>query len=136
MSTTRVTTSELATILGSELALKFIIECVFGVLHVPPGPFMALTYEGKVKGTVYVQTLDSIFSVIMMGRLYILLRIFKNHTPYTNSASYRICDINGFVPDSTFAIKCYMNTSVLFFLSIGSCACIIIFGLIVRKFEM
>lgn len=64
-----------------------------------------------------------------------MLRIFQNSTRYTDAQSFRICQLNGFVPDSWFAIKCYMKTSAMFILAIGSCATIIIFGLIVLKFE-
>ena len=103
------------------------IECLVNVIHMPPGPFIAFatTTTTPLGDIEYDIPLDS----------YILLRIFQNHTQYTNGQAFRICQINGFVPDSWFAIKCMMSTNPMFFLAIGSAGTIILFGLICLKFE-
>lgn len=86
-------------------------------------------------GSSYILTYDDLIAVIMFSRFYIVARLFQNFSQYTGLKAYRICHINGFVPGPSFAIKCYMKTSAMLALSIISCTTIIVFGLIVKKFE-
>lgn len=100
----------------------------------PPGLFIYFTLK-TTDDTPYIVPIDTFIAVFMMSRFYILLRLFQNSTQYTNIQSYRICQMNGFVPDSYFAIKCYMKTSAMQFLAIGSASTILLFGLIIKMFE-
>lgn len=99
----------------------------------PVGPY--LYFDSFNNGIRYDLTLDDFVAVGMFMRLYIVGRLFQNYSQYTNVTSFRICHINGFVPGPWFAIKCYMKTSAMKALSIISCMTIIVFGLIVKKFE-
>lgn len=99
----------------------------------PIGPFWYIT--GHNQDTDYMITFDDFIAVAMFMRLYIIARLFRNYSQYTSNKSFRICHINGFVPGSWFAIKCYMKTSAMVMLSLLSCITIIVFGLIVKKFE-
>lgn len=121
------------TIFTSPLATKFYVECFVNVIHMPPGPFLA--FGSVTNGVEYKIPADSYIATIMMLRLYIMLRIFQNHTEYTNKQAVRFCKMNGFIPDSSFALKCYMRTMPFFFLGLASVATIIVFGLIVKKYE-
>ena len=71
----------------------------------------------------------------MLVRLYIIFRLFKNYSRWTNYQAYRICKINGFEPNSQFAVKCYMRNQPIKFLSIGYLMSIVIFGVAIRNFE-
>lgn len=116
------------------MAYSFIIECVINVIHMPVGlPFWYVT--GHNRGVDYIITFDDFIAVGMFMRLYIVARLFQNTSQYTSVKAFRICNINGFVPGPWFAIKCYMKTSAMVMLSLLSTAAIIIFGLIVKKFE-
>lgn len=124
----------LASILTSPLARRFIVECIVNIIHMPVLP--TFLYVSVTNNNIpYMLTYDDFIAVFMMARLYIVGRMFQNTSQYTNLQSYRICQLNGFVPDTLFAIKCYMKTMAMLFLLIISCSAIIIFGLIVRKFE-
>jgi uncharacterized membrane protein len=115
------------------LANKFIIECIVNAVHMPVGPFLYMT--AFQKGVEYMITMDDLVAVFMFLRFYIIARLFQNVSQYTSVKAFRVCHLNGFVPGPMFAIKCYMKTSAMLFLSLISCATIIIFGLIVKKFE-
>ena len=117
----------------SSLAKAFIIESVVNALHMPVGPFMYVT--SAQKGVDYMITLDDLIAVFMFSRLYIVTRLFQNISQYTSVKAFRVCHLNGFVPGPLFAIKCYMRTYAMLFLSLISCTAIIVFGLIVKKFE-
>lgn len=99
----------------------------------PVGPFMYIT--SVQKGTEYMITYDDFIAVFMFARLYIVTRLFQNVSQYTSVKAFRVCHLNGFVPGPMFAIKCYMKTSAMLFLAMISCSTIIVFGLIVKKFE-
>ena len=133
MFTIKVRVTKLANILTSNLAKPFIGECIVNVLHMPIGPFLYFT--ANQKDHEYMLTLDDLIAVLMFSRLYIIARIFQNFSQYTSAKAFRVCHLNGFVPGPMFAIKCYMKTSAMLFLSIVSCFAIIVFGLIVKKFE-
>lgn len=122
-----------ANIFTSNLARSFIIECIVNVLHMPVGTFIYFT--STYKNFEYIITADDFIAVLMFSRLYILARIFQNISQYTSAKAFRVCHLNGFVPGPMFAIKCYMKTSAMLFLSLISCTTIIVFGLIVKKFE-
>ncbi len=99
----------------------------------PVGPFLYIT--SNLNGTEYMITMDDLVAVFMFLRLYIIARLFQNVSQYTSVKAFRVCHLNGFVPGPMFAIKCYMKTYAMLFLSLISCTTIIVFGLIVKKFE-
>lgn len=117
----------------SQLSYKFYAECIINIIHMPVGPFMAFNTQNN--GSEYILTYDDLIAVLMFSRLYIVARLFQNFSQYTGLKAFRICHINGFVPGPWFAIKCYMKTSAMLALSLISCTAIIVFGLIVKKFE-
>lgn len=123
----------IANIFTSQLSFRFYIECIINVIHMPVGSFMY--FHAVNNDSTYILTYDDLIAVIMFCRLYIVARLFQNFSQYTSLKAFRICHINGFVPGPWFAIKCYMKTAAMLALSILSCTAIIVFGLIVKKFE-
>ena len=76
------------TLLRSPLGKKFILECIINVVHMPPGVFQTIDFQSLAYD--YTATVDSLISVFMLCRLYIVLRIFKDYSRWTSRQAYRI----------------------------------------------
>jgi len=66
----------------------FLLESVVNMIHVPPGPLLVIRLS--TSGFPYRTSLDSIISNLMMMRLYVVPRLFQNHSKWTSLQSYRI----------------------------------------------
>ena len=117
----------------SQLWKYFILECIVNTFHNPP--FFLLTYTITILDTTATYTWDSIISIFALAKLYILLRIFQNYTPWTSYQAERICQMNGFTPDIWFAVKCIYKSNASIFLLIGFGLSVVLFGFAVQNFE-
>ena len=119
--------------LKSSLFAKYFLESVFNWIHCPP--FLDAKFANEEFGIHFDLTLDAYLSVVMLGRLYIFLRLFDHYTFWTGERAIRVCKINGFLPDSKFAIKAYLKYKSLIVLALSLGFSILIFGFALRTFE-
>lgn len=87
------------------------IEIFFNLIIMPPNVNMFI--DNKLRADSYIIPLDNYFSVLMMARLYICVRMFKNLSSWSNGRAERICNMNGFEPDGVFALKASLNEKAL-----------------------
>ena len=117
----------------SSLFSKYFIESVFNWIHCPP--FLDVKFSKEEFGIHFDLSLDAYLSVVMLGRLYIFLRLFDHYTFWTGERAIRVCKINGFLPDSKFAIKAYLKYKSLIVLALSLGFSILLFGFALRTFE-
>ena len=117
----------------SSLFSKYFIESVFNWIHCPP--FLDVKFSKEEFGIHFDLSLDAYLSVAMLGRLYIFLRLFDHYTFWTGERAIRVCKINGFLPDSKFAIKAYLKYKSLIVLALSLGFSILLFGFALRTFE-
>lgn len=120
-------------LLRSPLVRAMFLEFFINIIHSPP--FALWTFEMQVLGYPVQYSVDTFISVLSLGRLYILLRLFTNYARWTGLKSVRICQLNGFTPDVYFAVKCYMKERAMLILLMGFSLSTIIFGFAVMNFE-
>lgn len=119
--------------LRSSLFSKYFVESVFNWIHCPP--FLDSHFSYEEFGIKFDLSLDAYMSVIMLGRLYIFFRLFDHYTFWTGERATRVCRINGFLPDSKFAIKAYLKYKSVLVLTLSLGLSIFLFGFALRTFE-
>ena len=114
--------------------LKFyLIEILFNYIHCPP--FFDFVLPNEQLGIHFEISFDAYASVIMLGRLYVFFRLFDHYTFWTGERASRVCKINGFAPNSKFAIKAYLQYKPYLVLIICFFFSILLFGFALRTFE-
>lgn len=119
--------------LRSSLFPKYFVETAFNWIHCPP--FLDSHFKYEEFGIIFDLSVDAYMSVIMLGRLYIFFRLFDHYTFWTGERSTRVCRINGFLPDSKFAIKAYLKYKSVLVLTLSLGLSIFLFGFALRTFE-
>lgn len=117
----------------STLLRPMLMEVLLNTLHIPP--FVNWTFTMSVRGETVPYSVDTFISILSLPKLYILLRVFQNYTSWTNYRATRICQINGFTPDTFFAIKCINKSNATFFLLFIFAFSVVFFGFAVQSFE-
>ncbi len=121
------------TLLQSSLLRPMIMECCLNALHMPP--FVWISFTMTVRDQLVDYSADTFIAICSLPKLYILLRVFQNYTSWTNYRATRICQINGFTPDTFFAIKCINKSNATFFLLFIFAFSVVFFGFAVQNFE-
>lgn len=111
----------------------YILESIFCWIHSPPG--FDYEFENDELGRHYYTSLDAYCSVIMLGRLYMFVRLFDHYTSWTGERAIRVCKLIGFNPDSKFAIKSYLKYKSVIVLIIIILLLTTLFGLAIRTIE-
>ncbi len=99
-----------------------IIELVFCLIHTPPG--CNWVFEADQHGGTVKYPLNTFVSIIMLGRIYLIWRIFANYSSWNSESSEAICNKCLGVGDVNFAIKAelkdrpYTVVIVVMFISI------------------
>ncbi len=120
-------------LLSSNLFKYYLIEISFNYLHCPP--FFDFVLPNEQLGIHFSISFNAYITVIMLGRLYIVFRLFGHYTFWTGERATRVCKINGFLPDSKFAIKAYLKYKPYSVLVICMGFSIFFFGFALRTFE-
>eukprot|EP01015_Nassula_variabilis_P020860 TRINITY_DN3666_c0_g1_i8.p1 TRINITY_DN3666_c0_g1~~TRINITY_DN3666_c0_g1_i8.p1 ORF type:complete len:566 (-),score=52.04 TRINITY_DN3666_c0_g1_i8:4-1701(-) len=121
------------TLWESPLLKRFLLEIFVSFIHTPPGAELKFTINQLGKDTFL--TLDTVISVVMLGRLYVCFRLFDHYTMWTDERASRVCQMNGFMTSPTFALKAYLRYRAHIILAIGLIVSILIFGIVIRAFE-
>lgn len=119
--------------LKSSLFQRYFFESVFNWIHCPP--YLDFQFDYQVFGINFNLSLDAYLSVVMLGRFYIFFRLFDHYTFWTGERAIRVCRINGFLPDSKFAIKAYLKYKSVLVLTFSLGLSILLFGFALRTFE-
>jgi len=112
---------------NSNLFKYYLIEILFNYIHCPP--YFDFVVPNEQLGIRFDITLDAYISVIMLGRLYVFFRLFDHYTFWTGERATRVCKINGFLPDSSFAIKAYLQYKPYIVLIMCFAFSILLFGI-------
>lgn len=120
-------------LLRSSLLRPMLIECFVNLLHTPP--LTTWTFNMPIRGADVRYSVDTFIAILSLPKLYILLRVFQNYTRWTNYRAIRICQINGFTPDTFFAIKCINKSNATAFLLVIFSFSVVFFGFAVQNFE-
>lgn len=118
---------------NSGLFKYYLIEILFNYFHCPP--FFDFVLPNEQLGIHFDISLDAYISVIMLGRLYIFFRLFDHYSFWTGERANRVCRINGFSPNSKFALKAYLRYKPYIVLVICLGFSILLFGFALRTFE-
>jgi hypothetical protein len=121
------------TLLKSSLLRPLLIEWFLNCLHIPP--LTKWTFSMTILDTKVQYSTDTFIAICSLPKLYILLRVFQNYTRWTNYRAIRICQINGFTPDTIFAIKCINKSNATAFLLFIFSFSVVFFGFAVQNFE-
>ena len=119
--------------LKSSLFPRYFIESVYNWVHCPP--YLDSHFTSEQLGIKFDLSVNAYLSVIMLGRLYIFFRLFDHYTFWTGERAIRVCRINGFLPDSKFAIKAYLRYKSVLVLTLSLGLSILLFGFALRTFE-
>lgn len=119
--------------LKSEDLKIYILESIFCWIHSPPG--FDYEFENNELGRHYKTSFDAYCSVIMLGRLYMFVRLFDHYTSWTGERAIRVCKLIGFNPDSKFAIKSYLKYKSVIVLILIILLLTSLFGLAIRTIE-
>lgn len=122
-----------ATIRSSNMLPGFLVESFINWIHCPP--FVDYIHSNDQNGIKFDISFDAYISILMFGRLYIFFRLFDHYTFWTGDRSVRVCRINGFIPDSQFAIRAYLKYKAFLMLGLSLGLSILFFGLIMRTLE-
>ena len=71
----------------------------------------------------------------MLGRFYIMLRLFDHYTYWSSERALRVSKINGFKADYSFALKAYLKVRPFTVLFVSMAVSIAVFGYAVIQVE-
>ena len=77
------------TMRSSRLHIPLIIETAYVLIHCPPGMNMVFTFEqhgGKIEYSI-----NQLIAMIMLGRIYLVWRIFTMYSSWNNQKADEIC---------------------------------------------
>ena len=117
----------------SNLTKYYILESLFCWIHSPPG--LNFDVSTKPLGNTYDISINAIISVIMLGRLFIFLRLFDHYTFWTSERAVRVCRLMGFTPDTKFAVKALLKYKAILMVSLSIGLSTFFFALIIQVFE-
>lgn len=75
------------TLYNSSYIKSFIYESIFNWIHCPP--FLDSVIKNEQIGVHFDISIDAYISVIMIGRLYVFLRLFEHYTFWTGPRAIR-----------------------------------------------
>lgn len=118
---------------SSSLRKFYFLEIFVNYLHCPP--FFDFVLPNEQLGIHFDISLDAYISVVMLARLYVFFRLFDHYSFWTGERARRVCKINGFAPNSRFALKAYLKSKPYVVLVICLGFSILLFGFALRTFE-
>lgn len=118
---------------NSHLFKFYLVEILYNYVHCPP--FVDFVLPNEQLGINFEISLDAYISVIMLGRFYVFFRLFDHYTFWTGERAIRVCKINGFLPNSKFALKAYLKYKSYWVLAFCLGFSILFFGFALRTFE-
>lgn len=110
-----------------------IFEVIYNSIHAPPGLDMEFEFK-QLDGTL-ILSLDAICATIMLLRVYIIIRMIKHYTKWSNMYAERMCERYGTKNNTIFVLKAIFKEKPYLTLSICMVLSIAIFGMGTRTFE-
>ena len=110
-----------------------ILECIYNAIHAPPG--IDTEFELGVEDGSLILSLDALLATIMLLRVYIIIRMIKHYTKWSNMYAERKCERFGTKNNTIFVLKAIFKEKPYVTLSICMVLSIAIFGMATRTFE-
>ena len=117
----------------SGLYLPLLCEFFFCAIHDPPRLNYAIQlsqYEGK-----YVYTLNMLIGLIMLGRVYLMWRLFIHYSPWNSHRSDTICKSCSCKGGMNFAVKAELKERPYTVVAGIIVVSILVFGIALRNLE-
>lgn len=121
------------TLWTSGLWKTMIIEITIHAIFSPPG--IDYFFTVNTLGYEIEYSLDDIFTIFAMFRLYTLLRLFGHHSIYTQKTAETVCERNGESADSIFALKSFIQDSPFMGIGIVFISLSLFSAVVMRIFE-
>jgi hypothetical protein len=125
--------SKYDTMFSSGIIWYLLVEIVICIIFYPP--FLNYVLSGEMLGLLYVYNLNSIFSIIVMMKIYVSLRVVTNTSRWNSGTANAICHKYHVRSGIRFTVKAEMKKRpaiVLTFLLLASLA---LLGFSLRTFE-
>jgi hypothetical protein len=84
-----------------------LVELFINAVQMPPWVDLEFTYNNMGKLVRY--SLDSLITIFMLSRIYLVLRLLTRFTKWRSQRSIVICSKEGIEADTMFTIKCLMQ---------------------------
>jgi len=110
-----------------------IVKLAINVVHMPPWVDFQFTFNNQGREVTY--SLDGFFTVIMLTRIYLVLRLLTRFTRWKSLRSHTICGKERIEADTLFSLKCLMQERPYLVSFMNFIISSIIFGFAVRTFE-
>jgi hypothetical protein len=113
---------------------KYLVIDIFISLIFYP-PYLNIFITGEMLGLIYAYNCNSVFSVLVMTKLYFVVRIYKYFSHWTNNTAVAICNNYNVKSGIHFAVKAEMKKRPGTILSILLIISLIFLGFSLRTFE-
>lgn len=114
----------------------FCLEALVNMVHTPIGiNSEGFSTQNEILGGEVHYTYSSLLSILMVLRIYHVLRFVSIMSSYRSSRSQRLCQMNGTYAGTNYAVKCMMQEKPLFVMVGMMVAGIFIFGYLLRIAE-
>lgn len=109
------------------------VELIYNAIHCPPG--FDVEFEFSQLDGELILSLDAICACIMLLRVYIVVRVLKHYTKWSNMHAEEICERYGTESSTIFVLKAIFKEKPYITLSVCMAISIAIFGMATRTFE-
>eukprot|EP00347_Sterkiella_histriomuscorum_P001482 403371868 len=111
-----------------------LFEMLLFSIHNLPG--VSYVFITSSNGRKLRYSINLFVLLIMMSRLFLLVRVITRFTRWRSDQAELICQIEGINSDSVFALKSLLRERPIFVLFCVAFICSVIFGFAVRAFEI
>ena len=117
----------------TDLKYLFAIEILANSIVYPPQLDTQIPHN--LNRTRYNISLNAYIFTLMLGRLYILLRIVQQYTFWNSTKSQRLCKMNNFEPNIMFTIKVSLQVNPFTLVTLVLLVIIAIFAIAILGLE-
>jgi voltage-gated potassium channel len=105
------------------------------LVGVTPIPYFDIYIQKKVNGLTFYYFLNDYINAFMALRLFLVVRVFINYSPYTDMYSKKLCEMYGFYTDMSFALKSRLLNYPVKTISTLFVAFVLVYSYLIRIFE-
>jgi hypothetical protein len=118
---------------SSGFVLYLLVEVIVCIPFYPP--FINIVFSGEMHGLLYVYNFNSIFSILVLAKLYVSIRVITYTSRWNRHTALAICNKHKVKPGFQFTVKSEMKKRPILVLSIMSLIFLGILGFTLREFE-
>ena len=120
-------------IFSKRIIKKLIFEFTIAIIYLPP--HLNLVFVGSFQGNYWSYSLNSIFSLIVMTKIYFILVLWFKRSTWTSETAAGLCKKYNVPFGEVFAIKCELKKRPFLILSIIMIVVLSICSFTLRTFE-